>query len=162
MPTACAAAPARDTAKSLWVCNGPFNPRTASGVKKSTCKHRTKIRAAGRKDHAVGFHLHSFGHNHHITEEPLAGKTPEKTKIISELLVRQKATSVYPEKVSRRPTITDKAPELLPNPSGGSSSPSATSSCQCLPTTQSLDPPDAAALPVVLLFPEKKTICKPN
>lgn len=90
----CAAAPAGDTTEAPGVCNGPLNASAVSGVEKSTCKHRTKIRAAGRKDHAVGFHLHSFGHNHHITEEPLAGKTPEKTKIISELLVRQKATSV--------------------------------------------------------------------
>lgn len=94
VPTASATAPAGDTTRSLWVCNGPFNTSTVSGVKKSTCKHRTKIRAAGRKNHTVGFHLHSFGHNHHITEEPLAGKTPEKTKINSELPVRQKPTSV--------------------------------------------------------------------
>jgi len=28
----------------------------------------------------VGFHLHSFCHNHYVTEESLAGKTPKKTK----------------------------------------------------------------------------------
>lgn len=127
VPTAWAAAPAGDTTRSPRVCNGPFNASAVSAVKKSTCKHRAKIRAAGRKDHTVGFHLHSFGHNHHITEEPLAGKTPEKTKIISELPVRQKATLVQPEKVSRRPTTTDKAPELLPNPCGRSSNPTPTS-----------------------------------
>lgn len=110
------------------------------GVKKSTCKHRTEVRAAGRKHHAVCFHLHGFSHNHHVTQEPFAGRTPGKTKVISELLVRQKATSVQPEKASRRPAVTDKAPELLPNPSRRSSNPSATSSYQCLHTNQSLNP----------------------
>lgn len=38
----------------------------------------------------MGFHLHSFCHNHYITEESLAGKTPEKTKIVSELVRKKK------------------------------------------------------------------------
>lgn len=76
------------------------------GVKSSTCKHGTEIRAAGRKHHPVSFHLHGFSHNHHITEEPLAGKTPEKTKIISEFPARQKATSLQAKKVEDPPLQT--------------------------------------------------------
>lgn len=82
--------PLLSSCRRLSRAPSPFNPSAGSGAGRSTCKHRTKIRAAGRKDHAVGFHLHGFSHNHHVTEEPLAGKTPEKTKIISELLVRKK------------------------------------------------------------------------
>lgn len=145
--------PLTDTAQ--W----PAQP-TLSGVTSSTCKHGTEIRAAGCQHHPVSFHLHGLGHNHHIAQEPLAGETPEKTKVISELPVRLKATSPQPQK-NGRSTITDTAPELLPNPRGRFSNASVPAPVLCLPTQQSLNPPEAAALPVLLLSQGKKT-WKPN
>lgn len=66
----------------------------------------------------MGFHLHSFCHNHYITEESLAGKTPEKIKVVSEMVRKKNKTTTQqlcfrPEEASRSPTAMDKAPEPL-------------------------------------------------
>lgn len=70
---------------------------------------------------------------------------------MSEFPVRLKATSLQPKEVEEPPLQTAKS-------QGKVLSCFSTSSYHCLPTKQSLNPPEAAALPVLLLSSGEKNL----